>query len=123
MTPSASPEDYAIRIKHLNQYLGYLAWVEVYESLGKLEDAEDVLIDLIQTYPKFPHAFLKLWDFRFRAKQYYDCMDPIEELFLKMGDFYTIPEIRITLVPLLYAKSLFQINQYVFTFELLQNEF
>jgi tetratricopeptide (TPR) repeat protein len=50
-------------------------------------------------------------------------MEPIEELFVKISDFHTIPEIRITLVPLMYAKSLFQIKQYVFAFELLQNEF
>lgn len=50
-------------------------------------------------------------------------MEPIEELFVKIGDFHTIPEIRITLVPLMYAKSLFKLKQYVFAFELLQNEF
>jgi hypothetical protein len=40
-----------------------------------------------------------------------------------MGDFYVIPEIKIALIPLLYAKSLYYINQFVFAFELLQNEF
>jgi hypothetical protein len=114
LEPSGPPEDYACRIKSLNPYLGYLAWAEVYHSLGKTQEEEDLILDLTEQYPKHPHAFLKLWDFRFRAKNYYDCLDPIEELFIKMGDFYTIPEIRIALVPLLYAKSLFKIKQYAF---------
>jgi hypothetical protein len=49
-----------------------MAWAEIYVSLGKIEQAEEVLIDLSETYPKFPHAFLKLWDFRFRRERYLD---------------------------------------------------
>ena len=123
ITPSSPPEDYAVKIKNLNHYLGYLAWGEVYESLGQSEKHENLLVDLTEAYPKHPHAFLKLWDLRFRAKNYIDSIDPIEELFVKMGDFYMIPEVRIALVPLLYAKSLFKTEQYVFCFELLQNEY
>lgn len=52
-----------------------------------------------------------------------ECIEPIEELFVKLGDFHTIPEIKIALIPLLYAKSLFKINHHVYAFELLQNEF
>lgn len=121
--PLRPPEDYAIRIKDVSEYLGYIAWAEIYISLNKDEEAEEVLSDLWSAYPKFPHAFLKLWDFMFKKKRYYDSIQPIEELFVKIGDFYTIPEVRIAMVPLLYAKTLFHIGQYVFAFELLQNEF
>lgn len=123
LTPVAPPEDYACRIKNHHQYLGYIAWSEVYESLGKHQEVEEILLDLVEIFPKHPHAFLKLWDLKYKAGEYYECLDYIEELFIKMGDFYTIPEIRIAFVPLLYAKSLFKIKQYVFTLELLQNEF
>lgn len=117
------PEDYAIRIKAISEYLGYIAWSDIYASLNKNSEAEEVLMDLCEAYPRFPHAFLKLWEHRFQRGKYLECIDPIEELFVKMSDFHTIPEIRIALVPLLYAKSLYQIEQHVFAFELLQNEF
>jgi hypothetical protein len=65
-------EDYAIRIKSVSEYLGYISWSEIYLSLDKKEEAEEVLVDLCDTYPRFPHAFLKLWDLRFREGRYMD---------------------------------------------------
>ena len=122
-SPKKPAEEYAVQIKEISDYLGYIAWSEIYLSCGKDEDAEEVLSDLCYTYPRFPHAFLKLWDLRFRKKQYMESIEPIEELFVRIGDFHTIPEIRVALIPLLYAKTLFEVKQYVFALELLQNEF
>lgn len=70
--PISPAEDYAIRIKSVSEYMGYISWAEIYFSLGKKEEAEEVLIDLCDTYPRYPHAFLKLWDMRFRDKRYMD---------------------------------------------------
>jgi len=44
--PLRPPEDYAIRIKDVSEYLGYIAWAEIYISLDKDEEAEEVLSDL-----------------------------------------------------------------------------
>lgn len=123
LEPVRPSENFACRIKEANEYLGYIAWSDVYMSINKPKEAEEVLIDLTQHFPRFPHAYLKLWDFRFRRGKFVESIDPIEELFVKIGDFHTIPEIRIALVPLLYAKNLYKIDQHVFAFELLQNEF
>lgn len=44
--PLRSPEDYAIRIRAVSPYMGYIAWADVYESMGKTQEAEEVLTDL-----------------------------------------------------------------------------
>ena len=121
--PSGKPEEYALKIKEIHKYLGYIAWSDAYAALGKAAEAEEVLVDLVDVYPRFPHAYIKLWDIRFKNEKYLEWIEPIEELFIKVGDFYTIPELQIAMIPLIYAKSLYQIKQYVFVFELLQNEF
>ena len=73
-------------------------------------------------YPKLPHAFFRKWREEYDREQYLDSLGPMEELFLKEEDMYTIPEIKI-IVGLLYAKSLAKTNQYVLACELIQNEF
>ena len=72
VTPVAPPEEYACRIRNLHQYLGYIAWSEVYESTGELDKVEEILSDLMDIYPKHPHAFLKLWDMKYKAGKYLD---------------------------------------------------
>jgi len=81
-----------------------------------------VLQDLITEYPKFPHAFLRKWRKEFDDEAYLDSLEPMEELFLKEEEMYSIPEMKI-IVALLYAKSLVRTNQYVLACELIQNEF
>lgn len=99
------PEEYAWKIKSIHKYLGYIAWSDAYSAMGKNTEAEEVLIDLVNVYPRFPHAYIKLWDLRFKSEKYLEWIEPIEELFIQMGDFYTIPEIQIAMVPLIYAIS------------------
>ena len=82
----------------------------------------DVLDDLINEYPKYPLAFLRKWRRDYDAEQYLDSLGPMEELFLKEEEMYSIPELKI-IVGLLYAKSLAKTNQYVLACELIQNEF
>ncbi|CAI2369054.1 unnamed protein product [Moneuplotes crassus] len=123
VSPEKPAEEYAVRIKEISDYLGYIAWSEIYICAGKVTDAEEVLEDLCYTFPTFPHAFLKLWDHRFGKEDYIKSIEPIEDIFLRIADFHTIPEIRIAIVPLMYAKTLMKLNQYVYAFELLQNEF
>lgn len=57
-----APNIYASKIMKINKYMGYLGWVEVYlKDKTKQKLANDVLYDLMNEYPKNPHAFLRKW--------------------------------------------------------------
>lgn len=117
------PTTYASKIMKQHKYMGYMAWVEIYLRDKKKKDlANDVLHDLMTEYPKHPHAFLRKWRKDFENEEYLDSIEPMEELFLKEEDMYSIPELKI-IVGLLYAKSLIRTNQYVLACDLIQNEF
>jgi hypothetical protein len=118
-----TPSSYASKIMKLNKYMGYICWAEIYLRDSKKKNlGNDVLQDLIAEYPKFPHAFLIKWRKDFDAENYLDSLGPMEELFLKEEEMYTIPELKIVIC-LLYAKSLGKTNQYVLAWDLIQNEF
>ena len=51
-----------------------------------------------------------------------DSIIPIEELFIKEDEMYSIPELKI-IVALVYSKSLTKTGQYSLAWELIQNEF
>ena len=57
-----APNIYASKIMKINKYMGYIGWVEVYlKDKTKQKLANDVLYDLMNEYPKNPHAFLRKW--------------------------------------------------------------
>ena len=58
----------------------------------------------------------------YENKDYLNSLIPIEELFIKEEEMYTIPELKI-IVALIYAKSLTKTSQYALAWELIQNEF
>ena len=89
-----------------NKYMGYISWAEIYLRDKKKKDLGDnVLQDLINEYPKYPHAFLRKWRKDFDSGNFLDSIEPMEELFLKEEEMYSIPEMKI-IIALLYAKSL-----------------
>lgn len=118
-----APAGYASKIMKLNKYMGYISWAEIYlRDPNKKALGNNVLIDLMTEYPKYPLAFLRKWRRDYDTEQYLDSLEPMEELFLKEEEMYSIPELKI-IVALLYAKSLVRTSQYVLACELIQNEF
>lgn len=118
-----SPSHYASKIMKVNKYIGYISWAEIYlRDKKKKKMGNSVLNDLMNEYPKYPLAFLRKWRKDFDTEHYLDSLGPMEELFLKEEEMYSIPELKI-IVGLLYAESLVKTNQYVLACELIQNEF
>jgi hypothetical protein len=108
-----NPASYASKVMKVNKYMGYMCWTEIYlRDKRKKNLGNDVLQDLITEYPKFPHAFLRKWRKEFDGEEYLDSLGPMEELFLKEEEMYTIPEMKV-IIALLYAKSLAKTNQHV----------
>ena len=100
-----------------------MSWAEIYlRDKTKKALGNDVLNDLMSEYPKHPLAFLRKWRKDYDTEQHLDSLEPMEELFLKEEEIYSIPEMKV-IVALLYAKSLVKTNQYVLACELIQNEF
>lgn len=117
------PAAYASKIMKSNKYMGYIAWSEIYlRDKNKKKLGNDVLLDLMSEYPKHPHAFLRKWRSDYDTEHFLDSIEPMEELFLKEEEMYSIPELPI-IVGLLYSKSLVKTKQYVLACELIQNEF
>lgn len=55
------PEDYAKRIKELNEYLGELVFAEIQLSdTEKNIEGRESLLRLTENFPKVPHAFIRL---------------------------------------------------------------
>jgi hypothetical protein len=103
-----SPEDFASRIVELHKYLGALAFVEI--QLGDPEQVikgRERLLQIIEKYPKYPHAFYRLWLFDFSSSNYEHSVVPIEQLNNRFNEFHNIPEME-TFIALLYSKSLFK---------------
>ena len=118
-----APTNYASKIMKKNKYLGYMSWVEIYiRDKKKVSLANEVLQDLMVEYPKHPHAFLRKWRKEFDNDKFIDWIQPLEDLFLKEDEMYSIPELNI-IIGLLYAKSLVKTNQYTLACDLLKNEF
>lgn len=108
-----APAGYASKIMKINKYMGYISWAEIYlRDKNKKALGNNVLNDLMSEYPKYPLAFLRKWRRDYDTEQYLDSLEPMEELFLKEEEMYSIPELKI-IVALLYAKSLVRTSQYV----------
>jgi hypothetical protein len=56
-----TPEDYAKRIKEINEYLGELVYAEIQLiDTEKNIEGRDNLLRLTEKHPKVPHAFIRL---------------------------------------------------------------
>ena len=111
------PEDYAKRIKELNEYLGDLVFAEIQlidpeKNVGGREN----LLKLTEKYPRVPHAFIRLCIYDFETGHNNHALETIENFYTNYKEFHTIPELE-TCVILLYASMLFQEQHYIECFE------
>lgn len=107
----------------INKYLGELALIEIQlidpEQTMK---ARERLLEMLDKYPRYPHAYIRLWVNDYISGYYSHSLDAIEPVYINYSEFYTFPELE-TLVTMIYAKSLFKEKHYITAFELLQNAF
>lgn len=117
------PEDYARRIKDINEYLGEIAYAEIQLSdPEQVIQGRDKLIKILEKYPKYPHAFIRLWLHYYSEQHYTHALETIELFYVNYDEYYTIPELE-TWVTLLYSEMLFWEKHYITSFETLQNAF
>ena len=122
LVPKREAEEYALRLKKESQYMGYIAWAEVNLSREKKREfGIRILKDVSEEYKERPHAYLRLWRIYWEEKDYSRSLEQVEKLFLYMGSIGSA-EIR-TITALLYSKSLFAMEEYLRSFNLLQHEF
>jgi hypothetical protein len=84
-----TPESYSYEIKKINEYLGYLSWIELYiytDVQQKIDDAKDMLWQLVTDNPNKPEACLKLWTIYIRENKYEKCMSLCESMILNAND-------------------------------------
>ncbi len=90
LTPKNGPEAYCFEIKKLDNYLGYMSWVEKYiytEKQNEINDAKDVLWELIAKDANRPEAYLRLWTIYHRENKLSKCLEISEKLFLEGTEF------------------------------------
>jgi len=117
-------EAYSYQIKRIDEYLGYIAWTEMYtysSDTSKLNDCKDVLRELIVSYPARPEAYLKLWTFYTKAKRIEDSIDIAERLFIE-GTEYEGDEITNVIV-LSYVRSLIATGNDLLAFQKIQYQY
>ena len=84
------PEAYSSEIKKIDGYLGYVSWTEIYiytKVKTSIDDAKDLLWELIAKYPNRPEAYCKLWTIYIKEKKIDKCLDICERLFLDGSEF------------------------------------
>ena len=87
-------------IKKADEYVGYLAWAEVYLSTkDKREVGIQVLEDLVRDHPNRPQAYLRLWNIYNLTGNKNKSYEIAEKLFL-YGTGYSSIEIRYFSSPL-----------------------
>jgi hypothetical protein len=85
------PEEYALKIKEMDNYLGYLAWAEIYLATKKTEKfGRNVLRELVKEYPSQPEGYLRMWSIKFED----DFMLEISEKMFIMGTEVTTFEAK-----------------------------
>ncbi len=88
--PRNAPEVYSSEIKKIDDYLGYVAWTEIYRYSSvqsQIDDAKDLLWELIGKDVNRPEAYCKLWRIYVKEKKYDKCLDICERLFLDGTEF------------------------------------
>lgn len=117
------PQYYAVKIKDLDSYYGYLAWAEIYfKQRNQWDKAIAVLKELVRIEPSRPEAYIRLWLWHYRSmKTYEPAEDIIEQAFIKATDNET-PTYRV-LIYLMYAKTLFKRTKIRNALELLQRQY
>ena len=85
-SPKFTAEDLAVWAKDIDQYKGYLAWVEVYLSRKENEFAVNVLKELIEFYPENQEAYFKLHLLYKNCPD--DALEVAEQWFLMWTNFY-----------------------------------
>lgn len=87
-------KDYAQTLKKADEYIGYLAWAEIYISTTeKREVGIQVLEDLVKENPNRPQAYLRLWSIYNLIGNSSKSFEIAEKLFL-YGTGYSSIEIR-----------------------------
>lgn len=117
-------EAYSYQIKRIDEYLGYIAWTEMYtytSDTTKLNDCKDVLRELIINYPGRPEAYLKLWTIYNKMKRIEDAIDIAERLFIE-GTEYEGDEITNVIV-LSYVRSLIVTGHDLLAFQKIQYQY
>mmetsp|Transcript_19037 Transcript_19037/g.19030 ORF Transcript_19037/g.19030 Transcript_19037/m.19030 type:complete len:329 (-) Transcript_19037:1005-1991(-) len=122
-TEIESAEHYAVRIKEIDDYYGFLAWSEISlakQSSRSIERGENILKEMINLAPERPEAYIMLWSYYYNKKEYENALAICEIGFLKLTNIscdYSV------LISLKYAKSLFKQGKFSSCFDLLQMEY
>ena len=118
---SEATEYYATCIKDSDQYLGYLAWSDIYMN-SSAQQSIDILKELIKQNLHRPEAYLKLWNYYYYdIKNYEQAEDIASEAFLRVTDSeYNSYYIYFCLA---CAKSYFKTGKISSALELLQKKF
>ena len=84
------PEAYSYSIKKIDEYLGYTSWTEIYTYSNdnkSINDAKDLLWELIAKDPNRPEAYFKLCKIYMNENKTEKCLEICERLFLDVTEF------------------------------------
>jgi tetratricopeptide (TPR) repeat protein len=113
------PSHYAGLIKALDTYFGYLSWSKVLMHEKQPQKTIKVLVQLIQSNPSRPEAYLLLWQHYYYVEKNYEIAEEIaREAFNKAKS----PHYR-TLLAVNYAKTFFRLKKFRHCFEILQKQY
>lgn len=118
-----APQYYACKIKDLDSYYGYLAWVEIYfKQKNQWGKAVSVLKELIKKEPKRPEAYIRLWQWHYERMQALEpAEEVIEQAYLRATDYEEV-QYKV-LIYLMYAKTLFKRSKVSQAIEILQQQY
>lgn len=75
---------YASKIKDIDNYYGYLAWVYIY--MKEKKPYIDILLEIIARYPKMPEVYYLAWNYYYKNKEHKKCKEIAAKAFLRVTD-------------------------------------
>ena len=111
----------ATKIKKIDNYLGYLAWSEVFSAESNEERRLTVLREMLELDSVRPEAYYKLWKCYYGNKQYRESEEIAAAAFVRVTNLAYSH--YFTLFCICYAKSFFQTGKIRGALELLQQKY
>ena len=111
----------ASKIKKIDEYFGYLAWNEVFNSEKNPDRGISILQELISFDPNRPEAYFKLWKYYYTNQQYRESEEIAASAFVRVTQLAFSH--YFTIFCICYSKSYFKTGKIRGSLELLQQKY
>eukprot|EP00742_Colponemidia_sp_Colp-10_P004931 GILJ01005267.1.p1 GENE.GILJ01005267.1~~GILJ01005267.1.p1 ORF type:complete len:687 (+),score=98.02 GILJ01005267.1:166-2061(+) len=118
-----SPQDWAIYIKEIDDYVGYLAWAEAFLRGPDMDQwkGELILHELTDRLSHRTEAYIRLWNLYYHRGSFEKSLEVAERAYIKATA--TEDPLHKNVLNMMYVKSLFGCERFLACFSILKQEY